>query len=269
MKAGIVLEGRYEVKNMLGEGGFSKVYLAYDREKKRNWAIKEIDRERVGDERVYQMLKREAEIVWNMKYPYFPEVEEMVEASGRCYIVMEYLQGETLEEMLQRLGPLPPDEVAKWGRDLCLVLGYLHRMEPPFVYGDMKPENIMRQPGGNLRLMDFGSVWGGKEGQRGIRLGTKGYAAPEQMERGGILDARTDIYGVGATMYRLLTGVDVREFSAKDYHVRHWNRKLPRRLDKIVWKCTREKWGERYQSCEELERELEKEWRRLSVNGTV
>ena len=83
------------------------------------------------------------------------------------------------------------------------------------------------------------------------------------------MDARTDIYGVGATMYRLLTGVDVREFSAKDYHVRHWNRKLPRRLDKIVWKCTREKWGERYQSCEELERELEKEWRRLSVNGTV
>lgn len=264
METGSILEGRYEIKDVLGEGGFSKVYLAYDREKNRNWAIKEICRERVGDDRAYQMLKREAETIWNMKYPYFPEVEEMIETSARCYIVMEYLQGETLEEMLGRLGPLPPDEVAKWGRDLCLVLGYLHRTEPPFVYGDMKPENIMRQPGGNLRLMDFGSVWRGEYSQKRIRLGTKGYAAPEQMERGGNLDARTDIFGIGATMYRLLTGADVREFPAKDYHIRHWDRKLPRSLDKIVWKCTREKREERYPSCEELERELDKEWRRLS-----
>lgn len=258
MEAGSILGGRYEIKGILGEGGFSTVYLAYDREKKRDWAVKEIRQERVGNVQAYQMLKGEAELVWDLKYPYFPEIEEMLEAQKACYIVMEYLQGETLEDMLLRRGALPPDEVAGWGKDMCLVLGYLHQLSPPLVYRDMKPGNIMRQPGGNLRLMDFGSVWGwkGLGRQEGIRLGTRGYAAPEQMRQGGALDARTDIYALGATMYRLLTGADVRQFPAGAYHVRHWNRRVPRRLDQIVWKCTRENPRQRYQSCDELEGDL-------------
>lgn len=259
MEIGSVLGNRYEIEAVLGEGGFSKVYLAVDRERGRKWAVKELDKGRLMDGRLYQMLKNEAELVQRLDYPYFPHIEERIEGQGRCYIVMEYLKGETLEDMLKRRGPIPPGEVAKWGRDMCLVLGYLHQLSPPLVYQDMKPGNIVRQPGGNLRLIDFGAVWGwaGKDGE--IRLGTKGYAAPEQMERDGAIDARTDIYGLGATMYRLLTGADVRKFPAGDYHARHWNRLVPRRLDKVIWKCTRANPKERYQSCGELEKELWKE----------
>lgn len=260
LKIGSSIGDRYKIKEVLGKGGFSTVYLAYDKEKKRDWAVKEIRQEQVGNASAFQMLKGEAELVQELAYPYFPQIKEMLETPGACYIIMEYLQGETLEDMLCRRGFLPPDEVARWGKDMCLVLGYLHRLTPPLVYRDMKPGNIMRQPGGNLRLMDFGSVWGWKGlcQQGEIRLGTRGYAAPEQMRQGGILDARTDIYGLGATMYRLLTGADVRQFPAGEYHVRHWNRRVPRRLDRIVWKCTRANPQQRYQSCDELEEALSK-----------
>ena len=253
-----VLGSRYEIKGELGEGGFSKVFLAHGKEKNRDFAVKEISKKKVGNERAFQMLKGEAEMICKLRYPYFPQIEEMIEGQEACYIVMEYLQGENLEEMLQRRGPLPPEEVARWGRDMCLVLGYLHRLDPPLAYRDMKPENIMYQPGGNLRLIDFGSVcrWGACKGQGRISLGTKGYAAPEQMAGDGALDARTDIYGLGATMYRLLTGADVCAFPPGEYHARHWNRSVPRRLDRIVWKCAQARPEGRYQSCDELEKEL-------------
>lgn len=251
LKSGTVLKDRYEIKNLLGTGGASKVYAAYDREGEQRQVIKEIRNYR--EKQIRDMVQREAELIQRLKYPYFPALEEVIEGENVCYLVMEYLEGETLEEVLKRTGPQSQQDVVCWAKDMCLVLDYLHNCRPPVIYRDMKPGNIMLQPGGNLRLMDFGAVWEMRDGQKipEVSLGTRGYAAPEQLA-GEAIDARTDLYGLGATMYHLLTGKDPRQFPCEQYGIRRWNRKLSRKLEKIIQTCTRKDPGERYDSCEEL-----------------
>lgn len=257
----VVLKDRYEIREKLGKGGSAQVYAAYDREKERKRAVKEIKKTKDSfqAEQIRRMVQRETELIKRLHYPYFPAVEEVMETDEACYIVMEYLEGETLDKTLERLGPLPWQEVLGWMKDLCLILGYLHECQPPVIYCDMKPGNLMLQPDGNLRLIDFGAVWECREEEteEKIRLGTRGYAAPEQFSDSGKIDARTDIYGLGATMYHLLTGKDPGKFSCQKYSVQHWNFRLPRKLEKIVKKCTKIRPEERYQSCKEILADLE------------
>lgn len=257
LSPGAILENRYEIRKLLGQGGSSCVYLAYDRETCRNWAIKEIYRCRNNQTDI--MVEQETALIQRLGYPYFPKLEEILEKEELYYIVMEYLEGETLGQILTRTGGQPWQQVVRWTKDMCLVLGYLHDCQPPVIYRDMKPENIMLQPGGNLRLIDFGTVWTAEGNNKKVRVsfGTKGYAAPEQLN-GEPIDVRTDIYGLGATMYHLLTGKDPCQFPCGEYSIRYWNRRLPRKLDKIVQKCTHTYPINRYSSCEELREALER-----------
>lgn len=247
---------RYEILKKLGQSPNAQVYLVCDKDSRKMRAVKEI---KMTQERLSQDLAhREAELIRKLKYPYFPEVLEVFETKEVVYIVMEYLEGETLSSRLQRMGPQPLEDVLHWGKDLCLMLDYLHRRHPAVIYCDMKPDNVMVQSGGNLRLIDFGAVLEIEEGQKdkGPYLGTRGYAAPEQLIWGQTVDARTDIYGLGVTLYQLLTDKDPCEFACKEYSIRDWNRSLPRRLDKIIKKCTKENPRERFPSCEKLREEL-------------
>lgn len=250
------LKQRYEIQKKLGQGGNAQVYLVCDRDSKRKRAVKEIMKSRDGLSQ--DLAHREAELVWKLKYPYFPEVLEVFETTEAVYIVMEYLEGETLGARLRRMGPQPCEEVLRWGKDLCLMLDYLHRRHPAVIYCDLKPDNVMVQSGGNLRLIDFGAVLEIQERQKdtGPLFGTRGYAAPEQLIWGKTVDARTDIYGLGVTLYQLLTDKDPCEFPCKKYSIRDWNRSLSRRLDKVIKKCTKENPKERYPSCEKLRQEL-------------
>lgn len=255
MKQGDRLKNRYEIQKILGTGGSSRVYLAYDRIQERNRAVKEIRRfQGVGEQAHKMMVRQETELIRRLDYPYFPQIEEVLEEEEAFYIIMEYLEGETLEQLLARSGPQPQKKVVGWGRDMCLVLGYLHSCRPPVIYRDMKPGNIMLQPGGNLRLIDFGAAFA--ENDDSVNLGTKGYAAPEQLA-GEPVDARTDIYGLGVTMYHLLTGNDPRQVMTGQYDIRRCSRGLSGKLGKIIKKCTRRQPGQRYHSCEELRKDLE------------
>ncbi len=251
LSRGDVLEGRYEVCGRLGDGGTSVVYLAFDRERGRNVALKETGRawERLGG------ASREAALIERLRYPYFPEVIGMVDTGETCCIAMEFLEGETLEQLVRRRGPQPAPEVVKWARSLCLMLGYLHGADPPVLYLDMKPSNVMLQPGGNLRLLDFGAALEGGADDA-LRLGTKGYAAPEQLDGSASLDARADIYGLGATMYRLLTGLDPGQAVREPYGFFQWGRRVPARLKRIVGKCVRKDRGRRYATCDALREAL-------------
>lgn len=257
LEAGMVLARRYEIQKKLSEGGNASVYLAYDKEDRRNRAVKEVNKS--ADERLQAMAQAEAELLQRINYPYFPEIFEILKDSKADYIVMEYLEGETLADRLKRLGAQPQQQVVKWGKDLCLMLDYLHRCEPPVIYRDMKPENVMVQSAENLRLVDFGTILELRADTAGqeLLLGTRGYAAPEQFDGKRSVDARTDIYGLGVTMYQLLTGKDPCEYPCGKYSIRDWNRSLSRKLDKIIKKCTREDPAERYQSCDKL-------WKALS-----
>ncbi len=255
LKQGDLLNSRYEIQRILGSGGFSRVYLAYDREQERNRAVKEIRKSQGAGEEIHtKIMRQETELIRRLNYPYFPSVEEVVEEEEALYIVMEYLEGETLEQVLKRSGPQAQEDVVRWARDMCLVLGYLHNCRPPVIYRDMKPGNIMLQPGGNLRLIDFGAVFTGDVGAP--NLGTRGYAAPEQLA-GEKVDSRTDIYGLGVTMYHLLTGQGPGHVPDGKFRIRRCRCGLSRRLDRIVRRCTCSDPDLRYHSCEELRKDLE------------
>ena len=257
LETGITLAQRYEIRKQLGGGANSHVYLVYDRIDGRNRALKEI--EKSSDSRLHVFARREAEIVRGLKYPYFPEIFAILETEESDFLVMEYLQGETAGERLRRLGPRSAEEVLRWGKDLCLMLLYLHESVPPMIYCDMKPDNIMIQPEGNLRLIDFGAVQVCEDAQEfPFMLGTKGYAAPEQLELCDVLDARADIYALGVTMYQLLTGVDPGKVDVSAITLHAMRRTMPRRLARIIRKCTEKERERRYSSCEELREELDR-----------
>ena len=257
LETGITLAQRYEIRKQLGRGANSHVYLAYDRIDGRNRALKEI--EKSSDSRLSAFARREAEIVRGLRYPYFPEIFTILETEKADYLVMEYLQGETAGERLRRLGPRPVEEVLRWGKDLCLMLSYLHGSTPPMVYCDMKPDNIMIQPEGNLRLIDFGAVQVCGDAQEfPFMLGTRGYAAPEQLDCRGAVDARTDIYALGVTMYQLLTGVNPCTVDVGALPFRSVGRAMPRKLARIIQKCTEKEQRRRYPSCEKLREDLDR-----------
>lgn len=256
LELGQALAQRYKIKRQLGRGGNAHVYLAGDMVDGKNRAIKEISKSL--DCRIYEFAYREAEIVRKLNYPYFPQIFDILHTAKADYIVMEYLEGETARERLDRMGPQPAGEVVRWAKDLCLMLTYLHSYKPPMIYCDLKPDNIMIQSAGNLRLIDFGTVLelGKEAGGSRLRLGTRGYAAPEQFDSGKAIDARTDIYALGRTMYELLTGKSPCKAEAKEFSVRSLKRSMPRKLAQVIRTCTWEEPAKRYRNCEELREDL-------------
>src|SRR5579859_5178396 len=132
-------------------------------------------------------------------------------ASERSYLVMDFIEGETLEDYLDHVGggPLPLERVLTWGEQLCDVLNYLHTHQPPIIFRDLKPSNVMISGSGHIYLIDFGIARVFKPGQAHdtVALGSPGYAAPEQYGKAQSTP-RSDIYSLGALMHFLLTGVD-------------------------------------------------------------
>ena len=154
-------------------------------------------------------------------------------------------------------GAQPADKVIEWGKQMCSALGYLHSQNPPLIYRDMKPANVILKPDGAIKFIDFGIMRAYKPNQSSDTccLGTKGYAAPEQFG-GSQTDARTDIFGLGMTMFRLVTGVDPIEPPYEIKPICMINPSLPKGLEYIISKCIQPNPNERYQSCDELMADL-------------
>ena len=150
-------------------------------------------------------------------------------------------------------GAQPADKVIEWGKQMCNVLDYLHSQNPSLIYRDMKPANIILKPDGTIKLIDFGIMRTYKRNQSSDTccLGTKGYAAPEQFG-GSQTDARTDIFGLGMTMFRLVTGINPAEPPYEVKPIRLVNPNLPQGLEYIISKCTQPNPEERYQTCDDL-----------------
>lgn len=144
--------------------------------------------------------------------------------------------------------------ISSQAKQLCEVLGYLHTRKNPIIYRDLKPDNIMLRPDGSITLIDFGIAREYKEyaAHDTRALGTQGYAAPEQFGGQGQTDARTDIYGLGTTLYHLVTGYNPSEPPYEIFPIRHWNPSLSQGLERIIWKCIQRNPKDRYQSCAEI-----------------
>ncbi len=260
LEIGSIVDGKYKILNKIGQGGMSVVYLAMNERANKQWAIKEVRKDGTKDyEVVKQGLIAETDILKRLNHPHLPSIIDVIDCDDTFLIVMDYIEGKTLDYWLKKEGAQPQERVVEWAKQICDVLGYLHSRKPPIIYRDLKPSNVMLKPDGKIMIIDFGTAREFKE--QSIEdtkcLGTQGYAAPEQYGGHGQTDARTDIYNLGATMYHLLTGHNPSLPPYEMYPIRQWNPALSSGLEEIVTKCTQRNPNDRYQSCAELMYALE------------
>ena len=255
---GTVIDGKYEVLREIGRGGMSVVYLAMDTHLNKQWAVKEIRKKGSGknDEIVVNSLLAEANMMKRLDHPALPRIVDIIDNGVTIYVVMDYIEGESLDKILLEYGAQPEDKVINWAMQIADALSYLHGQKPPIIYRDMKPANVMLKPEGNIKIIDFGIAREYKEQNLADTtvLGTKGYAPPEQYS--GLTDPRSDIFALGMTMHHLLTGVDPR--NGEPYApVRQWNPELSEGIEIIIDRCVQPASENRYQSCADLIYDLE------------
>nr|WP_242403737.1 serine/threonine-protein kinase [Paenibacillus pini] len=248
---GQLLGGRYEIVRKIGEGGMSHVYLAEDQKLQgKLWAIKES----VSLPQQYGSIQDEAELLITLSHPRLPRIVDFFapDGDGYSYLVMDYIQGITLEKYFSGYrGKIPANTIMEFTEQLLDVLDYLHNHEPPVVFRDLKPSNIMLTAQLEVRLIDFGIARNYKQDQvqDTVKLGTVGFAAPEQYGSGQS-DARSDLYGMGALMLYLSTGGKYSEWSGDP--VPYIRQDIPKALIPIIRKLLQYAPEDRYQTAKEV-----------------
>ena len=206
MSVATLAGGRYRLERRLGAGGMATVFLAHDDELDRAVAVKLLAENLAGDEALRARFAREARMAARLAHPNIVAVFDAGEDGGQAYIVMEYVEGETLDEALRRRGPYSPEEAVDLALQACGGLEHAHAAG--LVHRDVKPQNLLLRSDGTLKITDFG-IARATEASRlteiGTVLGTAAYFAPEQAA-GGEVTAAADVYSLGAVLYELLTG---------------------------------------------------------------
>jgi serine/threonine protein kinase len=211
LPAQTLLKQRYRVLQTVGKGGMGAVYMAQDSTLgDRLVAVKEMSQSSLSPQelrKASENFKHEAYMLANLQHPNLPSIHDYFEEQGRWYLVMNFIQGETLEAYLARSKKLPIEEVLPIALSLCSVLEYLHTYNPPIIFRDLKPSNIMRTPQAHIYLIDFGIARLFKPDQQKdtANYGSAGYSPPEQYGRAQT-SPRSDIYSLGVTLYALLSG---------------------------------------------------------------
>ena len=201
------------------------------------------------DRAIRQGISAEIETLKRLRHPCIPYIVDVYELTDSYVIIMEIVDGETLEDKVKS-GPQLSEDVRNWTAQLCIVLNYLHTKKPPLIYRDIKPSNIMLSPDGVIHLIDFGTVKQKYTREDAYKAMSPGYAAPEQLKKAS--DERTDIYLIGVTMDQLLTGTlhkgEELQESAKDLQRTCWMKGLAY----IVKRCVEPNPENRFQSVMEL-----------------
>lgn len=263
---GRVINGRYELIRILGKSTSFVTYLAKDLKLEKYWAVKVCCKSAWNYSlKLRAILLHEPDMIMNLTHSAIPKIADIIENNEIVCVIREYAEGETLENIVKNFGAQPADTVVPWVLQICDALEYLHSQTPAYIYRDMKPANVVLMPNGKIKIIDFGIMRIYKPHQKGDteNLGTKGYAAPEQYCGGNQTDARTDVYAIGMTLYRLLTGEEPEKAFDMTLGKRIACFKMHKGLVYIISKCIRKNPEERYQSCGELMKDLEN-YRNLS-----
>lgn len=258
-----VLQGRYVIVNRLGKGGFGAVYKVADQRLAGSvWAIKEMSDAALHDPaekaQAVAAFQHEAQLLARLVHPNIPKVTDYFAENNRHYIVMEYVAGETLEDRLARQrAPVSEQEVRRWAEQLCDVLAYLHSQNPPIVFRDLKPGNIMLTPQGQIKLIDFGIARLFKPGRSTNTepLGTPGFAPPEQWGKTQT-DGRSDVYSLGVVLHHLLTLYDPASTPFQLPLVRRLQPSVSAQMEQVIARATQQQMHQRYQSVFELKQAL-------------
>ncbi len=198
--------GRYELKDVLGSGGMSTVYCAFDTLLERNVALKILHERFIGDEEHVERFRREARAVAQLSHPNIVTVIDRGQEDGKQFIVFELVDGENLKELVERGGPLPVRRALELGLEVGHALAFAHAQG--LVHRDVKPQNVLLDRDGRAKVTDFGiarSLDAVGQTETGTVLGTSHYIAPEQA-RGERVDDLTDVYSFGVVLWELLCG---------------------------------------------------------------
>jgi beta-lactam-binding protein with PASTA domain/predicted Ser/Thr protein kinase len=262
-----VLSNRYELKEQLGAGGMAEVYLGKDRVLGRTVAVKTLLAQYGGDPHFIERFRLEAQHAAALNHPNVVSVYDTGSDDGTHYIVMEYVEGKTLRDVIREEGPLLPERVAEIGADVCAGLAFAH--SHGIVHRDIKPANIMINTAGAVKVTDFGiarAVSGDTVTQTAMVLGTAQYFSPEQAQSAPV-DARSDIYSLGVVLYEMLTRqvpftgsspVAIAYKHVKEAPVlpSRLNPDVPPALEAIVMKAMAKNPDNRYQSAQEMREDL-------------
>ena len=247
---------KYTIQSMIGQGGMSCVFLALHKRTNKFYAIKEIKNKPYdkNHSKIFNSLLAEANLVKSFYHPGIPRIVDIINTADSCLIVMDYVEGHTLNKLLLESGIQDESFVIDIAKQLADVLDHLHSRPDPIIYRDLKPANIMLQPDGKIKLVDFGTARQYKPNaiQDTVNLGTIGYAAPEQYGGMGQTDPRTDIYALGVTLYNLVTGKNPAEPPYEILPIRQVNPELSFGLEYIIQKCTQKDPENRFQSAKEV-----------------
>jgi tRNA A-37 threonylcarbamoyl transferase component Bud32 len=257
LEEGALLNGRYAILEVVGRGGMGRVYRALDTRLDITVAVKEMtERDLSPEDRemAVRQFEREAKLLGQLYHGNLPRVTDYFVEEEHCYLVMEFVVGRTIESLLRAAKgqAMPLVSVLDWAIQLSDVLTYLHGQDPPIVFRDIKPANIMLQEDGTVKLIDFGIARRFQQGATKDTLlyGSPGYSPPEQYGRAQT-DPRSDIYALGATLHHLLTGRDPSSTPFKFPTIRSLNPDLPAALDIFISKCVEMDEEKRIQTAEE------------------
>ncbi len=263
LHANDLFKGRYRILRQVGVGGFGAVYEAEDTREKRRVAIKEIGLAGLTSQQMIEAtgsFHREAELLSSLKHPSIPHIYERLTDTEHWYLVMDFIEGETLEHRLEKAagGRVPLAQTLQIGIQICNVLEYLHNRQPAVIFRDIKPANIMLTPDHRLHVIDFGVARLYKSGQPKdtIAFGSPGYAAPEQYGRAQTTQ-RSDIYSLGAMLHQMLTGRDPSLNPFRFQPLSASDRTLPIKLEKLIAQMLETDMQQRPASVDEVRRRLQ------------
>jgi eukaryotic-like serine/threonine-protein kinase len=266
-RTGDVIGDRYELGAQLGAGGMARVYLAHDRLLDREVAVKVLAEPYASDPQFVERFRREASAAAGLNHPNIVAVYDRGEADGSYYIVMEYLPGPDLKQVIREEAPLPPLRAVDYALQILAAMGAAHRRD--VVHRDVKPQNVMVSEDGHLKVTDFGIARAGAQSQMteaGSVIGTAQYLSPEQA-RGDEVTAASDCYSVGIVLYEMLTGrvpfdaerpvaVAMKQINDPPTPPSDIVATIPHALEGVVLHSLAKRPGERYRTAEDFSRAL-------------
>lgn len=243
LQPGTLLNQRFNILEIVGQGGMGTVYRAEHNHLHVVYAVKEIRGTGIeGTEKQQDLAacEHEAQFLVKLDHPHLPKVTDAFIQNDNFYLVMQFIEGVTLDTRLTAANGAPLDvlQSVEWGLQIADVLAYLHTQEPPIIFRDLKPSNVMIQPDGAIKLIDFGIARNFQPGasKDTSLLGSVGYSPPEQFGRGQT-DQRSDVYAFGATLHHLVTGRDPALQPFKFAPANTLNRLVPESLSHLLERC--------------------------------
>ena len=263
-----LISKRYKIIKKVASGGMADIFLGYDLKLNRNIAVKILSASNASDRNFVARFKNEAQTLAKLNHPNIVQIYDWGEFDSSYFICMEYVEGDSLKEIIEKKGTLPPRTVTDYAVQICNALLMAHKNN--LIHRDIKPQNILVTPGGKVKVTDFGIA---KSLHTDVTktlniLGTAHYISPEQA-KGELLDLRTDIYSLGIVLYEMLTGdVPFRGESSIDISLKHISEipikpseliaNIPPVLEKIIMHCLEKNPQARYSTIKELAEDLKK-----------